>query len=449
MKKFSWWQPSLARGIGIRMGLLALASILALTMLTVQREREYSRKELERQAEIVLETTALSMRDELYGLKRDEFQDLANKVDENAEITLFVAYDRQGRILVDSSAEQMTFSQNVDPLGGKLIALAPDKTYYEWQADQLVAGQAVWIQNDVIGAIAVGLSTEVFNQKIADLTRQGLTVALAVILIGATLTLVMARRITMPLSELAHVANNMKDGSLHVRAHAGNAYDEIRTLSQTFNRMADAIQERERALREQAEGLERTVNERTADLQEQARILEEMAITDPLTRAYNRRQFYKLAEIEIKRAAETGLPLSVIVMDADHFKRINDNYGHQAGDQALIALTEICQQLIRCTDIFARYGGEEFVILMPNADMRDAKQIAERIRQKIEAHEINAENKKIRFTISLGVSTFTSEQQLAFDSLLTQADRALYVSKKAGRNRITHWAEQKMQHEKK
>jgi diguanylate cyclase len=284
------------------------------------------------------------------------------------------------------------------------------------------------------------------GQKINELTRQGFILAFIFIFVGAALTFLMARQITMPLSELANAASKMKNGDLNVRAKQRAVNDEISLLSTTFNEMADAIQERERALHEQAGGLEKAINERTAELQEQARVLEEMAITDPLTHAYNRRQFYKLAEIEMKRAEKNKQPLSVIVMDADNFKRINDRYGHQAGDQALVKLTEICQGVIRDTDLFARYGGEEFVVLMPNTDIHSAKQIAERIRQEIEEAKIETGTRKIQFTISLGVSTFFDHQDLTFDSLLTQADRALYVSKNMGRNRVTHWVEQTFQY---
>jgi diguanylate cyclase (GGDEF)-like protein len=446
MKTFFWSKPSLARGIGVRMGLLAVAAILVLTIVSAQREREYSRVGLSRQAEIIVETTALSIRDELYSLKIDELRDLANKLDGNDEITLFIAYDKNGKILVDSRTKEMIFSQDVDPLGGELISLPADKTKFAWQANQLVAGQSVRIGDNVVGAIAIGFSTAGMEEKINDLTLQGIAIAFIFIVVSALLTFAMARQITMPLSELANAADEMKKGNLNIRANPRTTNDEIGKLSVIFNQMAEAIQEREQALRDQADGLEQTVNKRTFDLQEQARVLEQMAITDPLTQAFNRRQFYKLAEIEMKHARENGHPLSVIVMDADHFKRINDTYGHQAGDQALIKLTAICQDIIRDTDLFARYGGEEFVLLMPKTDIHAAKQVAERIRQKIEESEIKAEKRILRFTVSLGVSTFVGQHDLTFDSLLTQADRALYISKKMGRNRVTHWVEQTFQY---
>lgn len=423
------------------MGILTVAAILVLTYTYTEREREYSQKDLSKQAEIVLETTAITMRDELYSLEIDELQDLAKKLDENHEITLFIAYDKNGKVLVDSTVPGLSFSQTVDPLGAKLITLPVDETYQDWQPEQLVAGQSVRIEGKVIGAILIGFSTVQMEQKINELTLQGFILATVFAIVGALFTFGMARQITTPLSELANVATEMEKGNLNVRAMPRPVNDEIGLLSTAFNQMAEAIQEREKDLREQADGLERTVNERTSELQEQARTLEQMAVTDPLTQAYNRRHFYRLAEIEMKRAQASATPLSVIVMDADHFKRVNDTYGHQAGDQALIKLTEICQSAIRQTDVFARYGGEEFVLLMPDTDAQAAKSIAERIRANIEKTEIKVEGKIVRFTVSMGISTFHPPYEFTFDSLLTQADRALYKSKRTGRNRSTHWME--------
>ncbi len=424
------------------MGFLAVISILLLNYQYTERERDYSQQDLSKQAEIVLKTTAIAMRDELYSLKIDELRDLANKIDENDEITLFIVYDKNGKMLVDSRTSGWIFTQTVDVLGKDLVSLSVNETYYEWLPSQLIAGQSVRIGSKVIGAIAIGFSTKPLERKINDITSQGFILATIFIFIGAMFTFGMARRLTAPLSDLANVASEMEKGNLNVRANPSKTHDEIGQLSIAFNQMADAIQEREKALRDQADGLEKTVNERTSEIKEQARILEEMAITDPLTHAYNRRQFYKIAEIEMKLARKNNHPLSVIVIDADHFKLINDTYGHHAGDLALIKLAETCQNAIRDTDVFARYGGEEFVVLMPNTDALAANQIAERIRKRVEEESVESEEKIVRFTISLGVSTFQTSKQPTFDSLLTQADKALYNSKKSGRNRVTHWEEE-------
>ncbi len=424
------------------MSLLAVTAVLLLTYQYTKREWEYSQKEMISQSALILDTISLTLRDPLYNMEIDELKDLAGKIKENSQITAFVVYDKFGRILVDSGKPELEFSQEIDPLGYALVTTPEGGQYIEWQPAQLVAGQVINIGNQTVGAIAIGFSTQRHDQKVQDLILQGLTLALVVILLGGLLTFGTARQITAPLSELANVANEMKAGNLSIRANNPRVNDEIGQLSTTFNQMAESIQQRQLELRELANGLERTVNERTAELQEQAKILEEMAITDPLTQAYNRRQFFKLAKIEMERAQKHELKLSVIVIDADHYKRVNDTFGHQIGDLVLIKLVEICHSAIRKTDVFARYGGEEFVILMPETDSETARLIAERIRERVENTRLPVDGQFVQITISLGLSTFANTQMLSFDSLLTQADRALYKSKRTGRNRVTVWVDE-------
>ena len=442
MRSIFWLKPSLARQIAIRMSMLAVIAVLVLTIQYTNREWEYSQKELISQSTLMLDTVSLTLRDPLYKLEVDELRDLAGKAGENSQITMLVIYDKTGKILVDSKHPELKFSQEVDKLGYTLVTTPGNDQYREWQTGQLVAGKGIKIGKQTIGAIAIGFSTQRHDQKVRDLIIQGLGFAVVVILFGGLLTFNSARRITSPLSELAKVANEMKEGNLSVRASMPQSNDEIGQLSTAFNQMADSIQQRQTELRELADGLERTVNERTAELQEQAKILEEMAITDPLTQAYNRRHFFKLAKIEMERAQNHFLPLSVIVIDADHYKRINDTFGHQIGDLVLIKLVEICQGVIRKTDVFARYGGEEFVILMPETNTETALQIAERIRETVESTKLLVNGQIVQITISLGLSTYDNKQALSFDSLLTQADRALYKSKRTGRNRVTAWIEE-------
>ena len=442
MRTTFWLKPSLARQIAIRMSLLAVMAVLLLTYQYTIREWEYSQREMISQSELLLSTISLTLRDPLYNLEIDELKDLAGKIGENPQITMFIVYDKMGRILVNSEKPELEFSQEVDELGYNLVTTPTDEQYIAWQSNQLVTGRGIRVGNQTIGAIAIGFSTQRHDQKVKDLTLQGLALALIVIFLGGLFTFGTARKITSPLSELANVANEMKAGNLSIRANQPKVDDEIGQLSTAFNQMAESIQQRQLELREFADGLERTVNERTAELQEQAKILEEMAITDPLTQAYNRRQFFKLAKIEMERAQNTGVQLSVIVIDADHYKRVNDTFGHQIGDLVLIKLVEICHGAIRKTDVFARYGGEEFVILMPETDSETARLIAERIRERVENTRLSVNGQVVQITISLGLSTFNNIQELSFDSLLTQADRALYKSKRTGRNRVTVWAEE-------
>ena len=143
MKKFSWLKPSLARRIGIRMSLLAVTAIFLLTYQYVQQERASSREELFTQAELVLKTTALTIRDPLNAVKVEELNDLVSKMDENPAVTLLVIYDKDGKILADSRNTKPASSQTVETLGKTLVSLPDGETLPIWLPSQLVAGQAI------------------------------------------------------------------------------------------------------------------------------------------------------------------------------------------------------------------------------------------------------------------------------------------------------------------
>jgi len=164
--------------------------------------------------------------------------------------------------------------------------------------------------------------------------------------------------------------------------------------------------------------------------------LEKMAITDALTGSYNRGHFDQVFDSEFSRSARYQLPLSLIIMDADNFKDINDNYGHLAGDAFLIALAKEIHGIVRELDIVARYGGEEFVVILPQTDGDDAMILAERIRTGIEKIEVLHDGHRINCTTSIGVATFKEGSTKSSDQLLSLADKALYMAKKAGRNRV-------------
>ncbi len=175
------------------------------------------------------------------------------------------------------------------------------------------------------------------------------------------------------------------------------------------------------------------------NVQEELRVL---ATTDPLTGLLNRRFFIELAEAEIKRSVRYKTSLSVLMIDIDHFKAVNDNYGHKAGDLALMKISSLLKSSLRDIDLVGRYGGEEFIILLPESDKRNSLIIAERIRKKIENTEIDINNsEKLHQTVSIGVAESNPEQQYTLDTLTLQADKALYCSKNTGRNKSTVWKE--------
>ena len=163
----------------------------------------------------------------------------------------------------------------------------------------------------------------------------------------------------------------------------------------------------------------------------------ELAATDPLTGLNNRRYLANHLDRQIRRAKETRKACSVLMVDVDHFKRINDAHGHQAGDEVLKGLSERLRFNIRGVDLACRYGGEEFVIVMPEADLPSAERVAERLRESIaeRAFELGGNRGQITVTASIGVASLDRGDDSA-DSLIERADKALYAAKAAGRNKV-------------
>jgi len=172
-----------------------------------------------------------------------------------------------------------------------------------------------------------------------------------------------------------------------------------------------------------------------------ARIFQEVeyaAAHDALTGLSNRRKFMLDAEKELKRAARHQFSISLIIMDIDHFKKINDTFGHPAGDSVLIHLGQILTKEIRAYDLVGRYGGEEFILFMPETSLKTAALIAERIRKNIASTPIMVDGHSISLTISMGLVSNDAAKEQDFEFMLKQADALLYQAKQAGRNRIVN-----------
>lgn len=164
--------------------------------------------------------------------------------------------------------------------------------------------------------------------------------------------------------------------------------------------------------------------------------LQEQAIRDPLTGVFNRRYFAEALDKENARAVRENIPYSLIILDVDHFKKVNDTYGHKCGDLVLQSLAKFLQENTRQSDIVCRFGGEEFVILMPDAAVEDARERGEYFRKKFETLTYGCNDKLVHATFSAGIASFPLHADSG-EALLSMADTALYYSKEAGRNRVT------------
>jgi two-component system cell cycle response regulator len=178
--------------------------------------------------------------------------------------------------------------------------------------------------------------------------------------------------------------------------------------------------------------LTRTIRE----LEESRKALAELATTDALTQLKNRRLFYTQAEQNLADCRRNERDMSLLVLDIDHFKKVNDTYGHHTGDEVLIRVARLLTRMVRAVDTVARFGGEEFAVLMPETNKLGAAVLAERIRSAIEKEAMVIDGRTIPVTASLGIATLAAEQVESIDQMLSIADRRLYLAKNSGRNRI-------------
>jgi diguanylate cyclase (GGDEF)-like protein len=225
------------------------------------------------------------------------------------------------------------------------------------------------------------------------------------------------RLVLQPIRALLAMSARVRSGDFAARTGMEASREELSELGSALDRMAEQLQRRDARL---SEALEK---------------LRTLAVTDALTGLYNRRYFWEALKRELIAARRKPSVFSVILVDLDHFKRVNDAYGHDAGDRVLQATANLLRGHIRGSDIAVRYGGEEFALLLPGTGAAVAEERAEQLRRELEALEIACNGGRIRITLSAGVAesgpSATNEREI-----MKRVDEALYAAKAAGRNRV-------------
>lgn len=333
--------------------------------------------------------------------------------------------DRSGIILARYPDQAETIGQKLPAPRVLEMLLSGKQGVFESKGsdgtDRLFAYESVIENPDGSIPLRVMISlpqSVVFADANATLIRNLVCIILATILLivaawyGAEIFMLRSIR------TLLAVAKHVESGSLDARTGLLPGKDELAQLGRAFDNMAQALQSRD-------------VNLKRVLLD-----LEKQAITDPLTELYNRRFLYDVLPRELARAWRKTTPVAVMMIDIDHFKRVNDTYGHETGDLVIKEVAHVIKSIVRGSDYTCRYGGEEIVVVLAEAPAESAQLRAESIRSAVQALEITCVNRKpVKVTVSIGIAIYPVHGADT-NALLRAADEALYEAKGAGRNRV-------------
>ena len=268
-------------------------------------------------------------------------------------------------------------------------------------------------------------------------------VDLIVILFFSVLAYRVTAKVIRPIENLSESARRIAQGQIEIEIPEVDTHDEIGLLTCTFNDMIQQL----RRNHDEIETANRNLTDRNIRLQQLNEVLNQLSITDGLTKLHNHRFFQDHLTREIKRVNRTREPLSMLLIDIDDFKQLNDRFGHASGDELLSRIARILNDAVRESDLLARYGGEEFVILASNTEIEGAEQLAEKVRTEIAESSFILDDslRPLRVTVSVGVAQFMGNRKRFFD----QTDQALYSAKAAGKNCVVVHEDAEKQHQKK
>ncbi len=373
---------------------------------------------------------------------REMVQELLPTFSREDQISLFI-FDRQGKLIFAPGGKLSPFIA-VD----QTLPLRPEQLQADHRHPRVQASVVRWNDqsDDFLTAVAqlparnapsdLGwyvVARQPVASAYADAQQQMLYVMGAGLLASITATWLvwwLARRMVRELNTLAQTARRIDAGERQVPIPELQSNREVQLLSQSFNAMTQRLLAAN-------ESMEHEVQMRTQELYDANRELDRQASTDPLTGLLNRRGFDAQVQFAMALARRSGRPLCLATLDIDHFKQVNDNYGHEVGDLVLKSVANQLRSRLRDSDVIARFGGEEFVVLLPDTPPEAAQRIAREILAAIEQHQWPLVG---RLTLSAGITALRPTLQNGTEdndtALLRRSDDALYQSKNAGRNLV-------------
>lgn len=351
--------------------------------------------------------------------------------DENGKVIIHPDSQREGKIVttLNPKTEQPIISDLINAAHGS------GKLTYLWdkpdEPGNYIYKKEAWIEYipELKWYVATSVYTDEVKETSQQLKRSIIIIGLAILFLSFAVAVIFLQKLLKPIIDLARKAMLVSNGNYQVRAIT-TSNDEIGSLCKEFNQMVETIEDN-------IYNLDQKVKEKTRELEQSKNELKVLASTDPLTGIFNRRSFIDFSQHMLGQAKREKFAISLLMLDIDKFKRINDTWGHDVGDQVLKTLTSTLEGLLRKNDLVCRYGGEEFVVLLPRTPLSGASVIADKIRQAIAQKGYKLSNgEMIYFSVSIGVTEVDVVNEIHLNLALKRSDIALYQAKAQGRNRV-------------
>lgn len=309
------------------------------------------------------------------------------------------------------------------------------KAIYTNYNNEKVFGVYRWLPEMKMGLVVEKQYTGALLENGLDTYLKVLFASIVMIVLFMIFALFYSRRLTKPLERLVAEVNSIAEGNFRSVMDM-QANKEVQELGRAINHMSSSLLEKTNQLNNLVQQLEQS----TADLHQEKNKLAKISITDELTGLYNRRYVNQELDRFTHLSRTLGKNISLMMLDLDRFKLVNDTYGHATGDVVLKEFAQILRQCSRGTDVVGRFGGEEFIIIVPFVSAKQVKEIAERIRQEVSNTVFDANNNKIKITVSIGAVTLIppmdEKVSEVIERTIAMADECLYEAKKSGRNRV-------------
>ncbi|WP_455216920.1 diguanylate cyclase [Kaarinaea lacus] len=412
--------------LGVRQKVLLVLLAVLLTALSIsgwmalQQERDSMLSEINQRGNDISRYVAKSLSFSIVGYDYHTIQLMLDEVTASEEVSYAIVTNMRNNVMGESGVDEKN--------------LHPDS--------QVVFTQNIYIDDEQVGKLEMGLSTarmlgRLEDQKFNLLKRE----AMIILLIALGEFFALSYIIIRPVSRISDYLRNSldKDGYL-VEDIPINSNDEFGHMARQFNELGIQLNTANKKLQSKVELADRQLIETNAQLKQLNEEFKILSITDPLTGLFNRRHFNELMTTEISMSKRHGDANSILIIDIDHFKAINDTFGHYVGDTVLKNLTNTLKDKLRHTDAICRIGGEEFAVLCKRADARSATEIAEKLRAEVENTALaKGIDDDLVVTISIGIVSIPNTRGSdTAEQLFKEADNALYYSKNHGRNCVTH-----------